>query len=162
MLSSFPVVGGEVLTVPANRVIGSGHWVEEGTTSDDSLSQTVVIFRDSQFPDAKHLAFQYVGDSMDKAGFLDGDMVVCVDFKESGIELVDGQQVVIERNRAGLIDTSIRIVSVERDKIEFQPCSSNPAHKPIVISSKTGKVVGNPNERVDVVAIVRHLARNVR
>ena len=84
------------------------------------------------YPNARRMAWEARGDSMNEAGIIDGSILIGVDFNEASGALANGMIVVVERNRDGLIERSVKIVAIYPDRVEFQPRSNNPAHKPIV------------------------------
>jgi len=94
---------------------------------------------DMKYPDARRIAFQIEGDSMNKAKppMLEGGYVLCVDFDdlENRVPLRDGMKVVVERTKLGgqLREWSVKEVELYEDRVEFHPRSDNPHHKPIVV-----------------------------
>jgi SOS-response transcriptional repressor LexA len=94
---------------------------------------------DMKYPNARQMAFEIEGDSMNKARppMLEGGYVLCVDFEdlENQVPLRDGMKVVVERTKLGgqLREWSVKEVELYEDRIEFHPRSDNPKHKPIVV-----------------------------
>ena len=122
---------GELVTIPIECEIGvrPGSWSESGVVSPIDLG-VIVTQRDSEFPTATHRAFLFRGDSMMKSGLLDGDVVVCI---EPVAGIADGGQVVIERTRAGLVELSVRVVNVYKDRTEYALSSDNEIYQAIVV-----------------------------
>lgn len=88
--------------------------------------------RDSVYPNATPMAWEVRGDSMEQKALIDGTIAYGVNFQETGLPLQNGMIVVVEQNRGGLIERSIKAVAKFGDRIEFQPRTNNPIHRPIV------------------------------
>ncbi|WP_325444754.1 helix-turn-helix domain-containing protein [Hansschlegelia sp.] len=129
--------------------------------------ERVTIFepRDAKFPNARQLAFDVEGDSMNDLKprpIMPGDRVICVDFDdlEGRVPLRDGMVVVVEQERDGghLREWSVKQVELYDDRIEFCPRSINPKHKPIVIARDPKADNGLT---VRVLALVRRITNEV-
>jgi SOS-response transcriptional repressor LexA len=123
--------------------------VEAGAFREiDLLSQvepkSVEAARSTTFPNAKPMAWVAHGDSMNEAKIFDGMIILGVDFQDAGGVLTNNTIVVVEQNRGGLIERSVKVVAVYPDRTEFQPRSTNPVHRPIVYKN------GNRDEDVEV------------
>ena len=141
----------DVVSIQIEREIGVGLWFEPDIAKEPSRLGVVVVPRDVDFPESKAVAFICRGDSMIDAAILDGDVLVCIPPTDDAN--VEGRQVIIERNRAGLIELSPRMVSIYKDRIEYRSCSHAGNYKPIVVR-KSGK---KTDETVKVVAIIRQV-----
>jgi phage repressor protein C with HTH and peptisase S24 domain len=84
--------------------------------------------KDTKYPFATQRAFEVHGDSMNEL-IADGAIVFGVDFVRSGAALANGNLVVVERTRDGLIERSLKEVRILQDQIEFRPRSTNPIHE---------------------------------
>jgi len=153
------VLGSESMWIHIEREIGLGLWFEQGLPQLEDLG-TIEAPHDIQFPDAKPIAYAFKGDSMVKGGILNGDIVICVQ-APANYEAIEGQSVIIERSRAGLIELSARVVSKLPDRTEYRVCSDNSSYKPVVVhhSKKNKGGNGSENETVRVVAIIRRTTR---
>lgn len=129
--SAIPAPISEFTRYPILGVVDAGAFREA-----DSLSQVEQRDIDGPindiYPNATRMAWESRGDSMNEAGILDGTILLGVDFQESGGILTNGMTVVVQQDRGGLIERSVKAVAVYPDRIEFQPRSSNPIHKPII------------------------------
>lgn len=136
--------------------------VEAGSFKDANLVdgpiETIEVPRDSLYSRAKHVVYKAAGDSMTEAGIHDGDQVICVDFQSAGGALRDGMKVVVEQNRGGLIERSIKVAAIFPDRTEFQPRTLNNKHKPIVYYKTKSK---NADAEVRVLAIARRVIRDL-
>lgn len=103
--------------------------------------------RYSSYPNATPMAWEAHGDSMNASTpypIFDGTILFGVDFQEAGGTLANDMIVVVEQNRGGLIERSVKAVAIFPDRTEFQPRSTNPIHKPIIYKN------GNRDDNVEV------------
>jgi SOS-response transcriptional repressor LexA len=123
--------------------------VEAGAFREhDMLSQveprSVPGGKNLSYPNATPMAWEVRGDSMNQEGIIDGTVVIGVDFSETGGGLTNDMIVVVEQDRGGLIERSVKAVAKFPDRIEFQPRSTDPRHKPITYKN------GDHNEDISV------------
>jgi SOS-response transcriptional repressor LexA len=89
--------------------------------------------RHHRHPNAKHVAYEVVGDSMNDVGICDGDFIFCVAWDEIGYAPMDGLIVVVEQSRSGQErERSVKQIEVRGKNIALVPRSSNPNHKEVV------------------------------
>lgn len=100
--------------------------------------------RYTSYPNATLMAWEAHGDSMNQEGIFDGTILFGVDFQEAGGTPSNNSIVVVEQNRGGLIERSVKAVAIFPDRTEFQPRSSDPRHKPITYKN------GNHDDNVEV------------
>lgn len=117
--------------------------------------QVVSISPDPRYRRARQYVWQVLGDSMNKAGILDGMFAVgvdYVDFVEHYRPIATGDIVVVERMRfdGQERERTIKRYWEEPGGIALVPESTNPHHKPIVIP-KDGIVEG---EEIRIIAYV--------
>lgn len=138
-------------TLRVEKELGAGVWREQ---DDEAVpnADTIVVLTDFEHPSATHFAFRIRGNSMVSAGMLDGDIVICI---SSDDPVADGKLVVVERVRAGLVETSARLARVYKDRTEFI-CDG---HKPIIVHNTKKKSV--ENETIRVVAVIRQITRTL-
>jgi SOS-response transcriptional repressor LexA len=126
-----PGVGSKTIEYPVLGVVDAGAFREA-----DMLAQvdprTVPGPANTAYPHAAPMAWEARGDSMNEAKIFDGTILLGVDFQQAGAVLTNDMVVVVQQNRGGLIERSVKAVAVYPDRIEFQPRSSNPLHKPFV------------------------------
>jgi SOS-response transcriptional repressor LexA/DNA-binding XRE family transcriptional regulator len=96
------------------------------------------------FPKVRQYAWRASGDSMDKAGILDGMWIVgadAADYIDRHGEIESGELVVVERTRNQGAEREITVKEVRfyRDRYELLPRSSNPEHQPIVVPHDHGE-----------------------
>lgn len=119
--------------------------VEAGAFREvDDLDQSDLEFLyeppDEKFPNARRMAFNVAGDSMNDLKprpILPGDRAICVAYEDvmHQVPIIQGMVVVVERTKDGgqSREWSIKQVELYEDRTEFHPRSTNKRHKPIVI-----------------------------
>lgn len=140
--------------LPYAGTVQAGVFVDVDLHTNDH-PKTVAIAPDPRYRRAKQYAWLVRGDSMDRAGLLDGMWAVgvdYVDFADLYRDLESGDVVVVERLRFDGQERELTIKRFwrEKDGIALVPDSSNPAHKAIVIP-KDGEIVG---EQIRILAYV--------
>lgn len=129
--STLPAPISEFTRYPILGVVDAGAFREADTMSQVERREIDGPVNDI-YPNAARMAWESRGDSMNEAGILDGAILIGVDFQEAGGILTNGMTVVVQQDRGGLIERSVKAVAVYPDRIEFQPRSTNPIHKPII------------------------------
>jgi transcriptional regulator with XRE-family HTH domain len=132
-------------TIPVStlRLVGyveAGAWLDISTAAFPE--KEIQMPRDDRFMRARQFCLEVRGDSMNACKpipILDGAILRCVDFAESGIELRTGQIAIVERTRDGghLVEATVKRVYILPDRIELRPESTNPAHKPLLWNEET-------------------------
>jgi SOS-response transcriptional repressor LexA len=115
--------------------------------------------RHHRFPQARHMAYEVVGDSMNKFGIFPGDFLICVAWEDTGYTLTDGLVLVIEQSRNGghMRERTVKQVEIRGRDFALVPRSTNPAHKEIVLRAD-----GQDDGReVYVVGLVYHVSRPI-
>lgn len=129
---------------------------------DDDEPEYVFDEPDPEFPRARQIAFVVEGDSMNEAvpPILPGARLICVDFEETGLPLIEGMIVVVERTQdAGQTrEWSVKQVEIDGEVTLFQPRSSNKRHKPIVMKDDPDM---EPRHEARVIALVRSVSYSV-
>lgn len=95
------------------------------TLAEENIETRIPVSREWIQPNQTHFLLRVSGDSMDKAGMNDGDLVLVrqqptAENNEKVVALIDSEATVKEYMHMG-------------DKIILSPKSTNPAHKPIVL-----------------------------
>ena len=126
---------------------------------DQSEPEEMTVPRDENFPNARQLVFTCEGDSMNELRprpILPGDTLICTAYEDIAgrVVLRDGMVVIVQRTRdAGMMrEWSVKQIEIYEDRTEFHPRSSNPKHKPIVV---TRQFDADDGVSVEVIAIVR-------
>jgi SOS-response transcriptional repressor LexA len=123
----------EMVNVPLFESVGCG----ELMLADSSIQEMIPVRKDYMSGGSKYFVLRTRGDSMNKAGINDGDLVLCR--KDYHPEV--GNKVV------ALIgdDATIKEYHREKDSVILKPCSTNPDHKPLKFTS---------NEEIKVQGVV--------
>lgn len=119
--------------------VEAGAW-REVDEFDQSDPEWVAVPPDDKYPDATQDVYNVAGDSMNALEphpITPGSRIVAVRYDEiaSRSPLRDGLVVVVQRSRNGGQERELTVKQVAwfDDRIEFQPRSTNPKHKPIVV-----------------------------
>lgn len=120
---------GEVIPsmTPGMAVLGevqAGVW-KEAEVADELRYPPLPIFPDHVYSKVRQFALRVRGDSMNRV-VQDGMYIVCASWPELGREPEDGDLVVVERRRAGLIETTLKRVRIENGSVVFVPDSTDP------------------------------------
>jgi SOS-response transcriptional repressor LexA len=115
----------------------------------------VAISPDPRYRRAKQFVWHVKGDSMNRAGILDGMWVVgvdYVDFCDQYRPVEDSDIVVVERLRYGGQSREVTIKRYWRDKngVALQPDSNNPNHKAIFVPEDAESI----DEEIRIIAYV--------
>lgn len=114
-------------TLPIRDRVQAGAWLMADDTSQVTPRRHSFA-RDPRFPHADQWLSEVFGDSVDRLGIFDGDLVHCVSFEGSGVGLQTGQIVEVERMRFGGSERELSIKQVELTASGplLWPRSSNP------------------------------------
>ncbi|MCM2455325.1 helix-turn-helix domain-containing protein [Rhizobium sp. CG4] len=132
---------------------------------DQSEAHTLSMPRDTRFPNARLMAFDVSGDSMNNLSprpIFPGDRIICVAFEDVAHEvpLRDGMVVVVERTTLGghIREWSVKQIELYQDRTEFHPRSTSSKHKPIVVDQNFWQDDGS---EVSVIAVVRRIVNDL-
>lgn len=123
----------QVPAMPIRYRVAAGTW-QEVEDIDEPIGFAPIPY-DNRFPISEQWAEQVVGDSFDLE-YPDGSIVHVRDGVLSSPALLEGKVVVVERSRPGefLTERTLKLVKVNKGKVELWPRSSNPKHqKPILL-----------------------------
>lgn len=153
---------GRAISAAVRATVEAGAW-REVDQFDQSEPDWVTIDPDPRFPNVTHDIYKVAGDSMNRLEpnpITPGSRVVALRFEEirNRYPLTDGLIVIVQRAREGghILELSIKQVAWFNDRIEFQPRSSNPVHKPIVVEHDTWEDDGMTVEIVGLVTRIMH------
>lgn len=152
-----PMRGG-LVAAPVVATVEAGAW-REVDEFDQSAPEWLALPPDPDFPSATLKVWNVAGTSMNALKpfpILPGSRVVGVLYEDiaSRYPLRDGLVVVVQRTRDGghTRELSIKQVAWFDDRIEFQPRSTDPKHKPIVVKHDDWEDNGVV---VEILALVR-------
>lgn len=157
-----PSVG--LLPIKVNGKLAAGVF-REVDDFDQSEAERVYEPPDERFPNARRMAFDVEGDSMnalEPRPIMSGDRLICVSFEDvaSQVRVKDGLVVVVERTRDGghTREWSVKQVELYEDRTEFHPRSTNRTHKPIVIKRDAQ---ADDGVSVEIIALVRSVRNDL-
>lgn len=110
--------------LPVLGEVQAGVWKEVEAT-DEQKHCNIPISTDPRYPGTEQFALLVRGESMNKI-FQSGEFVVCVRWSQIGRGPRDGDLVVVERRRDGLIEATCKRVRVVEKKLFLMPESNDP------------------------------------
>ncbi|MEE7478453.1 hypothetical protein MHIMP23_19720 [Methylobacterium hispanicum] len=146
----------QAISIPVVGTLAAGVF-REVVEHDDAEPEYIFDEPDPEFPNARLVAFTVEGDSLNELKprpILSGDRLICVDFDDTGLPLIEGMVVVLQRTRDGGLtrEWSAKQVEIHTGRTEYHPRSSNKNLKPIVVPDNPHADTG---EQVEVLALVR-------
>jgi SOS-response transcriptional repressor LexA len=141
--------------IPLIGIAEAGAWRAVSAQAAD-VSESVSPQRSRNYRSFKHFALRVQGDSMNAARppIADGQVILCVDMADAGLEITDGRVYVVRRTRDGgqTYEMTVKRAFVFRDRIELRPESTNPAHTAITV--KRGKDEDFDGTMVEAIGLV--------
>lgn len=112
---------------------------------------------DPRYPQARQVAWQCIGDSMDEVGIRDGMWVlgaVYEDWKTYYGDVQSGKFVVVQRSTKGLSEHEITVKEIRffQSRFELVPHSSNPIHQALVVEYNHD--ADTDEMRIELIAVV--------
>jgi repressor LexA len=104
--------------------VQAGVW-KEVDVLDEPRHPILPIGPDPRYIDFPQYALLVQGTSMNKV-FAPGSYIVCVPLADLGREPRDGDIVVVERRRKGMVETTVKRLSISRQKVVLLPESTDP------------------------------------
>lgn len=129
---------GGLVPTPIIATVEAGAW-REVDEFDQSEPDWLPLPPDRDFPNATQEVYNVSGSSMNALKpfpILPGSKIVVLRYDDiaSRYPLRDGLIVVVQRTRGQTRELSVKQVAWFDDRIEFQPRSTDPKHKPIVVT----------------------------
>lgn len=120
---------GNILPTSPNglSVVGevqAGVW-KEVDVADEPKHSTLPIGPDLRYSAYNQYALLVQGTSMNKL-FAPGTFIVCVPWSELGRDMKDGDIVVVERRRDGMVETTVKRISLKNRRVTLVPESTDP------------------------------------
>jgi SOS-response transcriptional repressor LexA len=147
--------GAGVEAVPLIGIAEAGAWRTVSPLPAD-VQESVSPARSRNYKSFKHFALRVQGDSMNasRPPIGDGQIILCVDMADAGLEITDGRVYVVRRTRDGgqSYEMTVKRAFVFRDRIELRPESTNPAHRAITV--KRGMDEDFDGTRVEAIGLV--------
>lgn len=115
--------------IPIIGEVAAGVWRE--TTPKTSRDAEGFVELDVEgYERARLYALRVVGTSMNLI-YPEGRILICAPAAEAGVR--DGDHVIVERSRAGLIETTVKELVVDGNRLVLRPRSDDPAHQAVII-----------------------------
>jgi len=141
--------------IPLIGIAEAGAWRSVSTFPLD-VHESVSPQRSRNYRSFNHFALRVQGDSMNaaKPPIGDGQIILCVDMADAGLEITDGRVYVVRRTRDGgqTFEMTVKRAFVFRDRIELRPESTNAAHQAITI--RRGMDEDFDGTRVEAIGLV--------
>lgn len=137
----------QIGNLPIKGEVRAGAWLEIDEQWD-GYDGTIPAVADPRY-NAPQYALKVVGDSMNLV-FPEGQYVICASLAEMGRDAQNGDLVIVERHRGGLIEATVKLFDTSGNEPVLRPRSTNKAHRPLRINHQpaetdvfiTGLVVG--------------------
>ena len=128
------------IALPTVLDVRAGHWLAV-EFMDEYQDDGVRVPYCEEYKEFDQFAVKVVGDSINKFA-QDGDRLVCATI-ESGIQLVDGDHVIVEatRNGGAEVEATVKQIKMMPDGLELWPNSTNPMYTGPVKLEKNGDEV---------------------
>lgn len=110
--------------LPVLGEVQAGVWKEADATDEQKYSN-IPIGPDPRYAGANQFALLVRGESMNKV-FQPGEFVVCVAWAQVGRGPRDGDLVVVERRRDGLVEATCKRIKIQNKKLYLMPESNDP------------------------------------
>lgn len=156
---------GAAAPIPVAGKVAAGVF-REVDEIDQSKPEWITEPEDPEFPQARRMAFDVEGESMNALKprpIFPGDRVICLAYEDVAdkVPLRDGMVVVVERSRDGghTREWSLKQIEFYRDRIEFHPRSTNPNYKPIVVQHDSHADEG---VSVEIIGLLRRVSNTFR
>lgn len=119
--------------IPIKGEVAAGLWIEASENHwSDQLDVAPVAFT-PEWPREAQFGLRVRGTSINRRAN-EGDILRCIDVGLAGIEPLDGDLVIVQRERAdGLQEVTAKIASREGHIVYLRPDSTDERHKPIVL-----------------------------
>ena len=141
--------------IPLIGIAEAGAWRTVSPLPAD-VQESVQPARSRNYKSFNHFALRVQGDSMNasRPPISDGQIILCVDMADAGLEIADGRVYVVRRTRdAGQsYEMTVKRAFVFRDRIELRPESTNPAYRAITV--KRGMDEDFDGTRVEAIGLV--------
>lgn len=109
--------------VPLVGEVRAGAWEEVMVTSTEAHIDIAEI---PEYRRASLFALRVVGRSMDRF-YPEGTVLICVKVPDADVR--EGDHVILQRHRAGLVETTVKEVVTDEHGPAFWPRSTDPAHQ---------------------------------
>ncbi len=137
--------------------VAAGLWMESGLFETDATKKTSLA-GDLRFPSESQYLLQINGESLNRIAW-SGDLILCVDYLEAGIEIKSGDLAVVERTRDGghTIERTAKRIIRRNGQIELQPESDDPRFQEPVIFNEHDEEATEVRIIAKVLSVIRQV-----
>lgn len=124
--------------IPIRGFVAAGLWQDVGYTQEHT-DEAIPMMPGLKHPPSFYYALKVQGVSMNKT-FKDGEILVCLDLRSSGVEIFDGDIVIVERLREqeGFREVTAKRVRKQNGRYELWPESTDKNHQePIIFTGES-------------------------
>jgi SOS-response transcriptional repressor LexA len=149
-------------TRPALKISGevaAGHWLESDLFEQEKSEMSNVSGGDARYLANTQYLLRVKGESLNRIA-QDGDLILCLDYAQAGIDLKSSDLVVIERSRDGghtLERTAKRVVKHNGD-IELRPESDDPRFQDPVIYNEHSEEASEVRVIAKILKVIREIS----
>ena len=136
--------------------VAAGLWMEAGLFETEQSEESTLAGGDCRFPPNAQYLLRIRGESMNRIA-RDGDLILCLDFMQAGIELKSGDVAVVERSRDGghTIERTAKRVVRHKDRIELRPESNDPRFQDPIIFNDHSEEAAEVRIIAKVLSVIR-------
>ncbi|WP_346908501.1 S24 family peptidase [uncultured Roseibium sp.] len=136
--------------------VAAGLWMEAGLFETEQSEESTLAGGDRRFPPNAQYLLRIRGESMNRIA-RDGDLILCLDFMQAGIELKSGDVAVVERSRDGghTIERTAKRVVRHNDRIELRPESNDPRFQDPIIFNDHSEEAAEVRIIAKVLSVIR-------
>jgi transcriptional regulator with XRE-family HTH domain len=110
--------------LPVVGEVQAGVW-RETDVIDEPKHPPLPLGPDPRYQSSQQFALLVQGESMNKV-FAPGTFIVCVSWSDVGRQPREGDIVVVERRRDGMVETTVKRIAVQNRKLVLMPDSTDP------------------------------------
>lgn len=137
--------------------VAAGLWMEAGLFETDDTRKTTIA-GDLRFPGKCQYLLQINGESLNRIA-RNGDLILCLDYLDAGIEIKSGDLVVVERSRDGghTIERTAKRIVRRNGTIELQPESDDPRFQDPVLFNEHDEEATEVRIIAKILSVIRQL-----
>jgi len=137
--------------------VAAGLWMESGLFETDAVRKTT-FSGDLRFPSESQYLLQINGESLNRIA-RDGDLILCLDYLQAGIEIKSGDLAVVERSRDGghTVERTAKRLIRRDDVVELHPESDDPRFQEPVIFNEHDEEATEVRIIAKVLSVIRQI-----
>lgn len=137
--------------------VAAGLWMEAGLFETDAVRKAT-ISGDLRFPSECQYLLEINGESLNRIA-RNGDLILCLDYLDAGIEIKSGDLVVVERSRDGghTIERTAKRIIRRDNVIELQPESDDPRFQEPVVFNEHDEEATEVRIIAKILSVIRQI-----